>query len=266
MADKELLYEKEGNLAIITINRPERMNAFTTEMRGEIVDVLEDAGQDDKVRAIILTGTGDRAFCSGVEVGGGTGGREAEGIGKRIMEGGKQMRQFQLCIYNTDKPTFAAINGVAVGPGMVMALNCDFRIASDKARLSTIFVRRGFAGEFGISWLLPRMVGAFKARELLLTGDMLDAQESLRIGLVTQVVPHEKLMEVTRAMAEKLAKGPPLTQALIKRNIRRGIATSSLEAHLDYENYSMSQVQQTEDLREGLRSFQERREPQFKGQ
>lgn len=268
MADKDLLYEKEGKLAIITLNRPDKMNAFTEDMTIGIEDAVEDAGRDPQVGAIILTAVGDRAFSVGADMSH-MGGEHEQRAGRYTVEGwvrqGMGKRHPVLFLYDVEKPTFAAVNGVALGPALGLALSCDFRIASDKARFGTIYALRGLVNDYTVSWHLPRIVGVPKALELMLSGEIIDAQEAERIGLVTKVVPHEKLMETTKEMAGKLAKGPPIALALIKRELRHSLRVDHPATQLDYESYCQSWTNQTEDRREGISAFREKREPQFKG-
>ncbi len=263
MANRDVLYEKEGNLAIITLNRPERLNSFAMGTMERMVDAVEDAGRDTKVRAIIVTGAGDRGFCTGADVN--MLAANIEAGQRRYTAEHVARRDFALHIYDVEKPTFAAVNGAAVGAGFGLSLAFDFRIASEKARFSSMFVRRGVAPHAGVSWHLPRIVGYSKALELMLTGDLIDAQEALRIGLVSKVVPPEKLMEATKEMATRIVEGPVITQTLIKRQLRRSVLTNNLEIQIDFENYQHDLTLRTDEHKEGVRAFLEKREPQFKG-
>ncbi|MBI4297667.1 MAG: enoyl-CoA hydratase/isomerase family protein [Chloroflexi bacterium] len=268
MADKELVYEKEGNLAIITLNRPQMMNAWTNEMFSEMNDAFEDAARDAKVGAVILTGAGDRAFSSGADVRAMAASGTVEGRrGPPPSSEGRPSGQLlnSILLFNFPKPTFAAVNGIAAGGGLCLAVKCDFRIASDKARFVSSYVSRGLVNGDGSSWFLIRVLGESKAMALMLTGDIIDAQEALRIGLVNKVVPHEKLMEATKEMAGKIAKGPPIAQSLIKREVHRAaLSMQSLEMQHEFESYCQSQGS-PEERKEGFGSFLERREPHFPG-
>ncbi len=260
---QDIIYTKEESIATITLNRPDRRNAFSPEMLEGIYRALEDAAKDDKVRVLILTGTG-QAFCTGGDVK-----AMAEEFNQPGEEGkGREQKASDMplyaLVYRFEKPVIAAINGVAVGGGLDLALACDIRIASDKARFAEVYIRRGLIPAGGGTYFLPRLVGVDRACQLIWTGDMIDAREAERIGLVTMVVPHEDLESATRELAEKLAKGPPLAIQRAKRAIYEGLGMD-LESTLEYVAPIMKELQQTEDHKEGARAFVEKREPLFKG-
>src|SRR5215471_15852203 len=206
MEFKDTTYQKSERIATITYNRPEKMNAWTSRMFDELRDAIDDAENDLDIGAIVITGAG-RAYCSGADIGGLN--RIAEGGGEAGQLGSAQvdtdgMGRFAFML-SLKKPVIAAINGPAVGMGFANALYCDIRIASERARMGLIFPRRGLAIEFGSSWLLPRIVGLANAVDLALTGRLIDAQEALRMGLVSRVVADGELMPAARALAADLA-------------------------------------------------------------
>ncbi len=260
---QDIIYTKEEGIASITLNRPDSRNSFSPEMLKSICQAIEDAAKDDKVRVLVLTGAG-QAFCAGGDV---------KAMAQRSSQPGGEGERREPGVINTspyvflyrfEKPVIAAINGVAVGGGLDLALACDIRIASDRARFSEVYIRRGLVPVGGSTYFLPRLVGIDRACQLILTGDMIDAKEAERIGLVTMVVPHEDLESATRELAEKLAKGPPLTIKAAKRAIYEETGMS-LEKTLEYINLINGELRETEDHKEGARAFIEKREPLFKG-
>lgn len=262
----ELIYTKEDQIATITLNRPEQMNALTHKTHMELAQAIEQAKNDDEVRVLIITGAG-RGFCSGDDV------REiflageglaADARSKRLgyLEGGTEPGGGGGLL-RLNKPTIAAVNGAAVGYGCDLALMCDMRIASDRARFGEVFIRVGLMPDQGML-LLPRLVGLAKAYELILTGDIIDAMEAERIGLVNKVVPHEQLEVATKELATKLAKGPPLAIRMAKEGIRRGLGLP-LDSFLGFHGPAFQFLAETEDHKEGAKAFVEKREPVFRG-
>lgn len=269
MPYKTVILEKEDMLATITLNRPDVNNAFDLPMMGEIDDVINDVSQDANIRVVIITGAG-KAFCAGGDVsylGTLIEDRAAFSrttIGDAVRRVGT-MPTTVLKIRNMMKPVIAAVNGMAAGGGVGLALACDMRIASDKARFSTIFIKRGVIPDCAASFNLPRLVGMAKACELVLTGSVISAQEAERIGLVNKVVPHDDLMRETKEFAGEIAKNPPLAVGLAKAALYRGMLADDIGAHMDYENYTQNVLMGTEDFQEGINSFMEKREPVFRG-
>jgi 2-(1,2-epoxy-1,2-dihydrophenyl)acetyl-CoA isomerase len=267
MAYEDILYSvDEQGVATLTINRPERMNAVRRETYRDIRATLGEAQADDAVRCLVVTGAG-RGFCAGDDFGAiflaeNRAQAHFERRVNRIKGTGIQDAVEGFMLF--EKPCVAAVNGPAVGMGMDLAILCDIRYASENARFGSYFVRRGVVGSTGGTYLLKHIVGLSKAYELLLTGDLIDAAEALRIGLVTKVTPPETLMDETYALARKLASGPPLAQRAIKRVVRKGFDVDWRT--LDEYSMALSDVLwETEDHREGVNSWVEKREPVYRG-
>ena len=266
MQPEQVIYEKADGIATITLNRPERMNAFTRQMLDEWYAALQDAHLDPEVRAVILTGSG-RGFCTGADVGAGAAGalmQRERSLAENRNFLRDSVQRIPRLVAQMDKPYIAAVNGAAVGAGMDMASMCDIRVASENARFGMTYVRMGLVPGDGGCYYLPRIVGVAKALELIWTGEIIDAQEALRIGYVSAVVPQEELMPYTREFAMRLARGPAVAIQLAKRLVYRGLRTSAEEA-LEAAQQAILITQSTEDAREGPRAFVEKREPQFKG-
>ncbi|GBD13535.1 Short-chain-enoyl-CoA hydratase [bacterium HR24] len=267
MQFEQVIYEKhEDGVAVITLNRPERLNAFTRQMLDEWYAALQDAHLDPDVRAIVVTGAG-RAFCTGADVGSGAASALMDRA-RTLVENRNFLRdsvqRIPRLLAQMDKPYIAAVNGPAVGAGMDMASLADIRFASQTARFGMTYVRMGIIPGDGGCWLLPRIVGMAKALELIWTGEIIDAEEALRIGYVSKVLPPDELMPYTLEFARKLARGPAVAIQLSKRLAYRGMFTDLDEA-LEAAQAAMLIAQMTEDAREGPRAFLEKREPQFKG-
>jgi 2-(1,2-epoxy-1,2-dihydrophenyl)acetyl-CoA isomerase len=253
--------EKEGAIATLVLNRPERLNALLPTLVLSFPRAIEDVRKDDAIRVLIMTGAG-RAFCAGGDVG-------TKGKDKTYQELSQRWSRFligpvAISLRNFEKPTIAAINGAAVGAGVSLFLACDITIASENAKFGLAFVKVGLVPDAGATYFLPRKVGISKAIELMCTGDIINAEEAEQIGLVSRVVPQDKLMEEVRELAEKLAKGPPIAIGLIKRAAYKSL-DNNLEQQIDFEDYAQSLCFKTEDHKEGARSFMEKREAVFKG-
>ncbi len=257
---QDIRYVKEDGIVTITLNRPERRNAFSAEMSDSIRLAVEDAAGDGNVRVLILTGAGS-AFCAGADVKAMSAGVGQPGGGG---EGGSDHVSLPLLLHQFDKPVIAAINGVAVGGGLDLALACDIRIASSQSRFAEVFIRRGLIPAMGGIFFLPRLVGIDRACQIIWTGDMISADEAERIGLVTTVVPHDELESATWELAEKLAKGPPLAIQKAKRAIYQGLG-ADLETSLKATSAAVGELRNTDDHAEGARAFVEKREPVFRG-
>jgi enoyl-CoA hydratase/carnithine racemase len=260
---KDLILEKDGPVAVLTLNRPEKMNAISADMRVAIPQALQEIQEDDSVRAFILTGAG-RGFCSGADVA-----VQAARAAGQVTDTSRQtllqlVGSFILAFEKVNKPVIAAVNGIAAGVGLTMTLTCDIRIASANARFSAIWVKRGLIADGGASLLLPLTVGMEKALELCFTGEVIDAPEAERIGLVSRVVPAEELMKRAKELARKIAANPPISVELAKRVMWEKIR-NQLREQLVFESYAQALCRTTQDQKEAVKAFMEKREPQFKG-
>ncbi|MFC1989675.1 enoyl-CoA hydratase/isomerase family protein [Chloroflexota bacterium] len=265
MEYEDIIFKKDDGIATITLNRPQKLNALTPVMIKSIRSAAQDADQDDEVRVLVVTGAG-RAFCSGQDVSA-LAGRATETSGaervKLILTRG-EMAYERPMMQSLGKPVIAAVNGPAVGFGAELATMCDFRIVSDRARFGWVFTRRGIVPDIGGCYLLPRLVGVEKACELIFTGDIIEAQEAERIGLVSKVVPHEELETATRALADRLKSAAPLAIRFAKHGIYTGLRRD-FEWAMEYANFAYGVLFQTDDVREGMAAFKEKRKPIFKG-
>lgn len=260
MTYKHLLIDREDNVAVLTINRPEKYNALNDEVVAEISSAMDELGADDEVRAIVITGAGDKAFISGADVGML---RDLE-TSRDAVANSRRGQAMTLKVENLAKPVIAAINGFALGGGLELAMACDIRLASDTARLGQPEVGLGLNPGYGGTQRLPRLVGKGMAKLLILTGDMIEAHEALRIGLVEKVVPQAELVDEAKALATKLATMPPLTLAACKGAINLGLEVD-LERGLSIESLEFGVLSTTEDYQEGTSAFLEKRKPVFKG-
>ncbi|MFQ5879323.1 MAG: enoyl-CoA hydratase/isomerase family protein [Dehalococcoidia bacterium] len=267
MEFQEIIYDKGEGIATITLNRPQRLNALSRGMLDEWVTALEDARTDDEVRAIIVTGAG-RGFCAGADLQEMAAGRGLAEARASIVERRNYLRETVQRVPRLaaalNKPYIAAVNGPAAGAGMDMASACDIRIAGEGARFGMTYVRVGLVPGDGGCYFLPRIVGLAKALELMWTGEVIDAQEALRIGYVSQVVAQDELMAYTREFALRLARGPAVSIQLIKRLTYRSLEVD-LDAALEMAQAAQLVAQSSEDAVEGPRAFVEKREPRFKG-
>jgi 2-(1,2-epoxy-1,2-dihydrophenyl)acetyl-CoA isomerase len=257
MSFETILYEKKERVATITLNRPEVLNAFVASMGQEMLQAFHQAEDDDDIGCVVLTGAG-RGFCSGADV------REFQaGLEGRTSDNVVSAPE-SLCqlMFNLKKPTIAAVNGPAVGVGFTMTLPCDIRIASDRARFGPIFVRVGLVPEFGSTFLLPRLIGLAKTKEMILLGRIMDAQEILDIGLVSKVVPHEELMAEAMSLATTLAQGPTRTLGLAKEALHQGLVSDLAGAEAS-ELGLLATCVRSPEFAEGVRAFLEKRQPRF---
>ena len=257
----ELLYDVKDKIATITLNRPDKLNAFTRDMLDGWQASLGKAQADDAVHVVIVTGAG-RAFCSGGDVGRMGQGEPSALDGKNGLWEGVHRVPKQL--EQMDKPVIAMVNGLAVGAGMGMCVMCDMRVAAESARFSTGYVRVGLVPGDGDTYFLPRLVGAAKALELLWTADFIEAPEAHRLGIVQRVVPDAQLKDTTYALARQIADGPQIPIRMIKRLVYQSLRLD-LRTHLDLVSSHMSIVRQTADHKEGVAAFKEKRPPRFEG-
>ena len=260
MSFKNILLDKEQAVYTITLNRPEHMNAISTATIPELLEALREVAADEGARALVITGAGDRAFSAGADVSDMVrrGAREAADIVRIYLDYIRAIRELPI-------PVIAKVNGVAAGGGCCTALASDIRIASDRARFGFVFVRVGLTGaDMGATYFLPRLVGFGRATELLMNGDVIDAQEAYRIGLANRVVPHDDLDRVTDEYVRRLAAGPPFALKLTKSALNASL-DRDMAAEFDYETYAQTLCILSEDHLEGAQAFREKRAPVFTG-
>lgn len=264
MEFKTLLLKKEDNIATLTLNRPERLNAINAQMMEELPRALHDIAQDKELRVLILTGAG-RAFCAGGDISQPT---DSSGFGATVQEISHGLRHVYrattLQLHNLEIPTIAMVNGVASGWGFDLALACDLRIGSDKARFMVAFTRVGLTPATGGVWLMPRIMGIAKAAELIFTADFLEAEEAHRLGVLNRVAPAADLEKETTELARKIAGGPPIAIRLAKMQLYRGIHTE-LDAAFETAAACQAICMTSEDHKEAVAAFGQKREPIFKG-
>jgi 2-(1,2-epoxy-1,2-dihydrophenyl)acetyl-CoA isomerase len=244
-------------IVTVALHRPEKRNAIDAVMWDELMAVFREVAESPSDRVLVLTGSGG-AFCAGADL------TPGPGDARHQLDRMHHFGWVGLALHEIPKPTLAKVNGVAVGAGLNLALGCDLVVAGESARFSEIFVRRGLAIDLGGSWLLPRLVGLHKAKELALLGDMLDAKEAERIGLVNRVVPDAQLDAFVADWAGRLAAGPPLALQMTKRMLMMGASLSLSEA-LHQEAMAQSVTGASEDTAEAMRAFFAKREPKFRG-
>ncbi len=265
-----VLYRLDGGVAQITLNRPEAGNAITAAMRDQVIVWLEEASADLAVRVVVITGNGEKGFCTGADLRSQEAGParpagapdRAVGVAARLIRTGWQ--RLISAVLDCEKPVIAAVNATAAGGGMNLALACDLVVAAEEAKFIAVFVRRGIAPDAGGAYLLPRLIGPQKAKELFFFGDDVPALEAERIGLVNRVVPRKRLMAEVDAWAARLAAGPTKAIGTAKYLTNRSLESDRAGALWD-EAAAQELVTGTEDCSEGLRAFAERRPPEFKG-
>ena len=261
MAYNSFLYDVDDGIATVRLNDPDRLNALTFRSYEELEKLTADLNHDETVKVLVLTGSG-KGFCSGGSV--------HEIIGKLLEMNADALYRFTRMTCNVvgnmrklKKPILAAVNGIAAGAGAMLALASDLRIVSERAKFAFLFAKVGLSGaDMGALYLLPKIVGQGKAAELLFLGDSIDAQEAYRIGLANQIVPHEKLMEATYALARRLREGP-LHALGVTKELLNLEADMGLETALETEAMAQAGCMQTHDFREGYRAFIEKRVPRF---
>ncbi len=261
----DLLLAKEGGIATITLNRPDKLNALSLAMRMSLAAVAEDLARDDEVRVIIVTGAG-RGFCSGADVGG-----QAARVAGTAVETSRYERTqvtgwpYSDAFPRLNKPVIAAINGVCVGAGFSLALSCDIRIASETARFGAAQVARALVPDAGMTFYLPYAIGASRAMELIFTGEIIDATKAEKLGILSRLVAPADLMKVTRELAGRIAQQAPFSMELTKKMVWRG-ALDRISRQLDLETWAQNICRGTEDHRESVRAFLEKQPPPpFKG-
>ncbi len=258
MSDDILVNIADG-VGTVTLNRPERLNTLANPTVGLLVDALDEVAESPDVRVVVLAGNGE-VFCAGAD--------QAEMIERAPQEWEPIVRRYLdpvRAIVGMDKPVIAALHGDTVGGGLGLALASDFRIAAEGIRMGAPFTRIGLAGcDMSAGWFLPRMVGLGKATELMFTGRLVGAEEALDIGLVHKVVPAATFTDEVASLAKKLAAGPPIAHAWTKRAIHRSLGVD-MNAEFEFEIFAQVQCIQTDDHHEGVKAFQEKRRPEFRG-
>jgi 2-(1,2-epoxy-1,2-dihydrophenyl)acetyl-CoA isomerase len=255
---KTLLLERaDDGVVQVTLNRPDKKNAINGVMWDELLAVLREVSASAEDRVLVLTGAGD-AFCSGADL------ADEATPDRHQLDRMRHFNSIGLALHQCPKPTLAKVNGIAAGAGLNLALGCDLVLASDRARFSEIFVKRGLSIDLGGSWLLPRLVGMHRAKELALLADMLDAAQAERIGLVNRVVSHAELDAAAADWAARLAAGPPLALSLTKQLLSRSFESSFRDA-LEAEGMAQSVNVASKDTREAIAAFFEKRAPRFQG-
>jgi len=252
----------EDRVATLTLNRPDKLNALNGEMARVALATLLELAENPDVGCVVVTGAG-RAFCAGGDV---SDMAQIENTLTMEQEVDRLREGQELCwkLHSTPKITLAAINGYAMGAGLGIALSCDMRLASTKAKLATAYAKVGLGGDYGITWQLTRLVGPAKAKELFVLGDILDAQQALSVGLVNRVIEHERLAEEVAKLAGRIAHGPQISYRYMKENVNLAVH-SDFRSILDREAFTHIRCAGTEDHREGARAFVEKRQPQFRG-
>jgi enoyl-CoA hydratase/carnithine racemase len=262
MAFEAIKTEKRGHINLITLNRPDRLNAVSEQLEEELYAALCAAEVDEDVRVVVLTGAG-KAFCAGVD----TSRLPSDALMKTTQQERRGVRGLQrnvLKLHKMEKPTIAMVNGATVGGGFDLACGCDMRIGSPNSRFMVAFTRVGLTPGWGGAWLLPRIVGYPKAAELIFTADFCEAAEALRIGLLNKLVPAESLEQETLAFAERIAGGPPVGIRLSKIQLQSGQNTT-FENELELAAALETCAAHTFDAKEGAKAFSEKRKPQYKG-
>jgi 2-(1,2-epoxy-1,2-dihydrophenyl)acetyl-CoA isomerase len=273
----DVLFEKRADgVAVITLDRPDSLNAMGGTLVGDLADALADCERDPEIRCVALTGAG-RGFCAGGDMkgfaqrasGDGSGtATEAPSVPVMIERSAarlfRDVRRTSLKLHTMPKPTVALVNGAAAGAGMSLALACDIRLCSDKAKFVPAFGRIGFSGDYGGSYYLTKLVGFGRAREIYFMGEHVDAQRALELGIANRVYPHDDLLTEGQAYCTKLAAGPPGTLARMKENFLRA-EHAGIEQALEEEAYNHALSGLTRDFREGVTAFVEKREPNFTG-
>ena len=252
-----ILFEKKDGIATITLNSPDKLNAISSKLRESLMLASDEVSKDDSIKVVILTGAG-RGFCAGADLSELTGATPAELSVYERLQGPPRPAFFKV-----EKPVIAAVNGACVGAGLSLALTCDIRIASDKAKFGSAFIKLGATPDNGMTYWLPRIMGTAAALEFLLTGKIIMGTEAKQLGLVNQVVPAEELMKVSQEMAAQIAQYPVLALALTKRLVYRSMINDA-SRQLDWENWAGAITMQTRDNKEAMNAFTEKRPAEFK--
>ncbi|HEV3123683.1 MAG TPA: enoyl-CoA hydratase-related protein [Candidatus Dormibacteraeota bacterium] len=260
---EHLLVERRGGVLLLTMNRPEALNALMPSMTDEMRRTVEDAVTDSDVRALVITGAG-RAFSAGGDVknmAAQTGRRTPNDVRRRIREGTGPLI---MAIATIEKPVVAAVNGLAYGGGFSIAMACDIVYAARSARFAQAFVKRGLVPDTGSTWFLPRLIGPWRARELMFTGEPVDAERASALGLVNRVCDDATVLDEAIALAEKLAAGPTMAIGMIKTLVSEGMR-GDLRQAIDAEADAQGIAMESEDFREGVAALLDKRDPAFQG-
>ena len=266
MADDVLRIERRERIAILTLNRPDRLNALSVELRAALTSACQELRDDDSVWAVILTGAG-RGFCSGVDLRTPRPDSESSPSRQERLDAYGWVGRQAMAVYRTlDKPIIAAVNGVAAGAGMSLALSCDMRVGSELTRFKTVFIERSLSPDSGLSFFLPRIVGYSRACDLIYTSRFVEAEEAYRIGLLDRLVPADRLLEEAIGLARQIAAWPPVAMQAARRTLQQSME-STLEEQLRHESFGLLFARRApHDVQEARDSFLERRPPQFTGQ
>ena len=260
---EQITLTMDGPVATVTLNRPDKLNAWTPIMGAELLDAFGRVDQDPALRVALFTGAGERAFCAGADMGF-FAGQIAGGGGTTTRGGPSRIEEFPTLMRKLSKPTIAVLNGYTLGVGATMALLCDMRLAATEAEIGFLFGRMGVMAELGSTYLLPRLVGTARACELMLTGKRVGAADCERMGLVNRVVPRAELATAARALAGEVAQCAPLSVMLTRQALYQGLE-SSFEAQLRFEGYALDYLYRTDDHKEAVAAFREKRAPVFRG-
>ena len=264
MPFEKLVLEKDDQIAVVTLNRPEKLNAIDHDLHLEMMRACKELREDEDVRVVIWTGEG-RGFCSGADLSGDRSER-SQGRQERLDEYGWVGRQAMSVYRGLDKPSIAAVNGVAVGAGMSLALACDMRVGSENTRFKTVFIERSLSPDSGMSYFLPRIVGASRAFDLVFTSRMVEADEAYRLGLLDRLTTADRLLDEAKELARQIAFWPPVAMQMAKRVLQHS-QDSSLEEQLKYETHGLGFGRRApHDVEEATASFRERRPPKFTGE
>lgn len=264
MAYEHLTLDIADDIATVTLNRPEKLNALNRALQGELLEVCAQLKHDDTVRAVIFTGAG-RGFCSGADLSGTPPPAPDRVPWQQLTDEDSWVGRQARAVYTLDKPTIAAVNGIAAGAGFSLALACDIRVGSGHARFKSVFIERNLSPDSGMSYLLPRIVGQGAALDLILTSRTVDADEALRLGLLQRLVPHDQLMAEARAIAAAIAAHPPIAVIMSRRVVQRSW-DNDFDAQLREEIHAIAICRRAvNDAREQRQAFLEKRQPRYTG-
>ncbi len=259
-----LLVDRSDGIVTVTLNRPEKKNAVNGRMWRELIDVFDDVAESSSDRVLVLTGAGD-GFCSGADLTDPDAGRNLRGGTGGALAQMRVVGRCALRLHELPKPTIAAVNGVAAGAGCNLALGCDLIVASEDARFTEIFAKRGLSVDFGGSWVLPRLIGLHKAKELVFLADIVSAAEAAELGLVNRVVPAAELHDVAMGLARRIAALPPMQLSISKKLLNQSFSVSMADA-LEFEDVAQSLMWGSADTAEAMLAFAQKREPRFTGE